>query len=162
VSLATIALGANLGEPLRALREAVAAIAQLPHTHLVAVSGVYASAAMEVNESQPDYFNAACVVETQLDAQTLLQKMLAIEARFGRTRVTWHAARTLDLDLISYDDLQLNTPTLTLPHPRAHLRAFVLMPLGEIAAWVRLGTHGTVLSLLPSVQGQQIRRIGPL
>jgi 2-amino-4-hydroxy-6-hydroxymethyldihydropteridine diphosphokinase len=159
VRRAVIALGANLGNVMDALRHARDRVATLPQTRLVAFSSVYASAPQEVAQRQPDYVNAVCVVETLLEPQTLLEKLLAIEHAFGRTRTGWHASRTLDLDLIDFDGQTLQTPMLTLPHPRAHLRAFVLLPLIEIAPEAQLPGHGSVTALLPSVADQPIRRV---
>jgi 2-amino-4-hydroxy-6-hydroxymethyldihydropteridine diphosphokinase len=137
-------------------------MATLPQSHLLAFSGIYLSEPLEVNDSQPDYFNAACALETRLAPEALLAHLLAIEIEYGRERTGWHSARTLDLDLIAYEDVTMDTEHLQLPHPRAHTRAFVILPLCEIAPWVRLGTHGSVVEALAAVSGQRIRRIASL
>lgn len=156
---AVIALGANLGQPIATLRAAINCIAILPQTRLLAVSGFYVSEPLEVSDTQPDYFNAACTVATALDPHDLLDRLLAIESAHGRVREAWHAARSLDLDLIAMDELTVNSLSLTLPHPRAHTRAFVVLPVAEIAPWVRLGAHGPVTSIANALAGQRIRRI---
>lgn len=127
---ACIGLGANLGEPVRTLQQALAAIAGLPHTQLVRSSCFYRSA--PVDAGGPDFINAVAVLETRLDAMQLLAALQSIESAAGRERPYRHAPRTLDLDLLLYGSARIASPTLTVPHPRLRERAFVLLPLAEV------------------------------
>lgn len=128
---AFVGLGANLGDPLRALEEALGALDRLPGTRLVRVSRVYRSA--PVDAGGPDYFNAVAQLETRLPAPELLAHLQAIELAAGRERPYRNAPRTLDLDLLLYGDAHIASAALTVPHPRLHERAFVLLPLRELA-----------------------------
>ncbi len=155
---AYVALGANLGDAARAVRAAFDALAELPDTRLLAHSGLYRTAPVGVT-GQPDYVNAVAALSTRLPAAALLDALLAIESERGRTRDYHQAPRTLDLDLLLYDDEVIATPNLVVPHPRMHERAFVLVPLAEIAPDARIPGHGRVADLLAHVQGQEIERI---
>jgi 2-amino-4-hydroxy-6-hydroxymethyldihydropteridine diphosphokinase len=170
---AVVALGANLGNTWQTLRWAVDQIALLPQTHLQKVSGAYQTAPQEVNEPQPDYLNAAALIQTQLDPYALLDALQKIENVAGRTRATWHAARTLDLDIICMAKIgntcgakqaifEANLPKLALPHPRAHERAFVLAPVCEIAPSSLLKDGIPAAHYLCNVQDQRVRRISNL
>ncbi|AVO51153.1 2-amino-4-hydroxy-6-hydroxymethyldihydropteridine diphosphokinase [Melaminivora suipulveris] len=128
---ACIGLGANLGEARAALQRAVRSIAALPDTRVLQVSSLYRSA--PVDASGPDYLNAVVCVRTRLPALALLHALQAIETAAGRERPWRNAPRTLDLDLLLYGDERHDTPELTVPHPRMHERAFVLLPLAELA-----------------------------
>jgi 2-amino-4-hydroxy-6-hydroxymethyldihydropteridine diphosphokinase len=128
---AYVGLGANLGEPVRALREALAALQRLPSTTLLAQSSFYGSA--PVDAGGPDYVNAVAAISTALDAPTLLAQLQAIEQGAGRQRPYRNAPRTLDLDLLLYGSARIASATLIVPHPRMRERAFVLLPLAEIA-----------------------------
>ena len=132
MSRAYIGLGSNLQDPLAQLRRATSALADLPGTRLTATSSVYRSRAVGPGE-QPDYLNAAAALDTELEPLALLHALQAIENAQGREREERWGARTLDLDLLVYDDLVLDTPELTLPHPRIAERDFVLYPLAEIS-----------------------------
>ncbi len=158
VERAYIALGANLGEARATLEAAFQALDEMPDTRLAARSSLYRTAPIGVS-GQPDYINAVAALDTALPPETLLDALLALEARNGRTREYPLAARTLDLDLLLYGDRVLDLPTLQIPHPRMHLRAFVLMPLAEIAPTLSLPGHGAVADLLRSVSAQQIERL---
>ena len=127
-----IALGSNLGESREQLRRALADIDRLPGTRLLACSSMYRSAPVGFLD-QPDFVNAVAKVETSLTPQALLAALLDIEQHHGRERAFHNAPRTLDLDVLLYDDLRIHEPGLTIPHPQMHLRAFVLLPLLEIA-----------------------------
>jgi 2-amino-4-hydroxy-6-hydroxymethyldihydropteridine diphosphokinase len=129
---AYVALGANLGQPEATLRDALAELGRLPGTRLAACSSLYHSAPVG-GPAQPHYFNAVARLETSLSPPELLTALLELERRHGRIRGVPNAPRTLDLDLLLYDANIVHTPTLTLPHPRMHLRRFVLAPLLEIA-----------------------------
>ena len=157
--LSYVALGANLGEAETTVRAAIAALGRLPGTQLVAASSLYRTAPLEVPEPQPDYINAVARLATTLTPHALLDELLALEARFGRVRPYRWAPRALDLDLLLYDDLVLDSAELQLPHPRMHLRAFTLQPLAEIAPDAVIPGVGTVAALLPTVADQAISRI---
>lgn len=129
---AYIALGSNLCQPQHQLREAVIALAALPRTQLEKVSSIYRSAAVGPGE-QPDYLNAVALIATELSPADLLDALQQVERNQGRTREIHWGARTLDLDLLLYGKMSIETPTLTLPHPRMRLRHFVLYPLREIS-----------------------------
>lgn len=157
--LAYIGLGANLGDARAALQAALQALAALPGTRLRRQSSLYRSAPIE--SSGPDYLNAVAVLETELGPHELLHALQAIERDHGRERPYRNAPRTLDLDLLMHDSLTLDTPELTLPHPRAHQRAFVLRPLAELAPQLQIPGHGPVAKLLDHVHDQPIERVEP-
>lgn len=153
---AYVGLGANLGDALGALRAAVKALGELPRTRRVAVSALYRSA--PIDSSGPDYLNAVVALDTELAPQDLLSALQAIELDHGRERPYRNAPRTLDLDLLLHGDAVLDTPTLTLPHPRLHERAFVLAPLVEIAPALVLPGAGPIAAALRQVADQRIER----
>lgn len=128
---AYLALGANLGEAQATVRWAMAAIAALPSCALGACSSLYRTA--PVDSSGPDYINAVVEVSTTLCAPDLLAQLHGLEQQAGRVRPYRNAPRTLDLDILLYGSAQVHSPKLTIPHPRMLDRAFVLMPLAEIA-----------------------------
>ena len=128
---AFVGLGANLGDARAALASAASALAHLPGTRLVAASSLYASA--PVGAGGPDYLNAVLALETELAPLALLHAMQDVENAAGRERPYRHAPRTLDLDLLLYGTLRLSGDELAVPHPRMEQRAFVLLPLHEIA-----------------------------
>jgi len=156
---AYVAFGANLGDPLAALDYAAQAIDALPDTRIVARSACYRSAPLGVPNTQPDYINAALALDTALGPQALLDALLAIETAGGRTRETPRAPRPIDLDLLLHGNAILATPTLTLPHPRLHERAFVLLPLAEIAPDLVIPGIGPLAPLLEKASGQQVARM---
>lgn len=161
---AWIGLGANLGDAAGTLARAVDAIDALPSTRVVRVSSLYRSA--PVDAQGPDFVNAAAEIETALSPSALLARLLAIEAAEGRLRPYRNAPRTLDLDLLLASDangpLRIDTPSLALPHPRMHLRAFVLAPLAELDAQLAVPGHGRVADLLAACAVQRIERIGAI
>lgn len=126
-----IALGSNLGDRSSILTAAVETLAQTPGIILKVTSSWYQTKA--VGPPQPDYLNGAAILQVEMTPQALLAALLAIESKFGRIRTQHWGARSLDLDLLLYDDLILDTPELQIPHPRMCDRAFVLVPLAEIA-----------------------------
>ena len=158
---AYVALGANIGEPVRHLRAAVVDLDTLPGTTVVARSSLYRSAPVGLLD-QPDFINAVVSVDTTLAPLDLLYALLAIEARHGRVRSVPNAPRTLDLDLLLHGDTTMTSPELTLPHPRMHERAFVLLPLVEIAPDVVLPGLGPAHGFLPAVASQEIARSEPM
>jgi len=149
--MACIALGANLGDAQRTVEAAMNAIGKLPATQLVARSSLYRTA--PVDSSGPDYVNAVVAVQTQLQPEALLAALQALEAAAGRERPWRNAPRTLDLDILLYGDERIATESLTVPHPRMLERAFVLVPLAEIAP--RLVTPAQ----LRAVAGQALQKL---
>ncbi len=149
---AHIALGANLGDAVGALREARQALGQLPDSRLTASSSLYRTEPVEAQG--PPFINAVVALETALCAPDLLEAMHAIEAAAGRHRPYRHAPRTLDLDLLWFGQGAIDSPRLTVPHPRWQERAFVLVPLAEIAP-DRVEAHW-----LEAVANQGIERAG--
>jgi len=128
---AYVALGANLGKPAQAVCDALVQIGELPETKVVRHSSLYRSA--PVDSSGPDYVNAVAEVATRLDAVELLRQLQLIETAAGRERPYRNAPRTLDLDLLLYGGARIDSARLQVPHPRMGERAFVLVPLAEIA-----------------------------
>lgn len=158
MSLAYIALGANLGDPAATVNAAFAALDQLPQSRLLATSALYRTAPVGIAD-QPEFVNAAALIDTTLAPEALLDALLGIEQAFGRVRAERNGPRTLDLDLLLYDDLMLATPRLTLPHPRLHLRAFVLQPLADLAPDLAIPGRGRLAAWLPAVANQGICRL---
>jgi 2-amino-4-hydroxy-6-hydroxymethyldihydropteridine diphosphokinase len=151
VTRAYVALGANLGDRERTLRAAVDALAAEEGIEVVAVSTLRDTEPVGVG-AQPRYLNGAAELETTLTARELLDRLLAVEQRFGRVRVPGeHGPRTLDLDLLLYGDEAIDEPGLTVPHPRLHERRFVLEPLAELAGGLVVPGRGDMESLLRGV-----------
>ena len=133
---AYIALGANLGNAAQTVREAIQSINDLPETQVTKQSSLYKTAAMESlpgAPKSPDYINAVVEISCPKPAYLLLEQLQKIEQKAGRNRPYLNAPRTLYLDILIYGDAQIQTETLTVPHPRMWQRAFVLVPLAEIA-----------------------------
>lgn len=128
---AFVALGANLGDAAVTVQRALQALAVTPGLRLVEASRLYRTA--PVDAAGPDFINAVAEVATTLTAPELLDALQAIEAAEGRERPYRNAPRTLDLDLLLYGDARIDSPRLTVPHPRMAERAFVLVPLAEVA-----------------------------
>lgn len=148
---AVVALGGNLGDRESTLRSAVAAIGALDGVRLVVASGLVETPALKldgVDYDAPAYLNAVVIVDTMLTPEALLDALAMIESQHHRIREVRWGDRTLDLDLISVDGVTLDTPRLTLPHPRAHERAFVLAPWLQADADATLAGHGRVADLL--------------
>lgn len=147
---AYIALGSNLEEPQRQLQAGFAALARLPQTQLVAQSSLYRSAPVGYAD-QPDFVNAVAAIRTELSPRALLDALLAIERDHGRVRDVpnvLNGPRTLDLDIALYGERVIAEPGLSIPHPRMIERAFVMVPLAEIAPQVQVPGHGSVQALL--------------
>ena len=141
-----LSVGSNLGDRLGTLQGCVQAIGGLPETDVLAISPVYETAPVG-GPSQPDYLNAVLVIETGLAPRDLLAATQRIEADFGRIRAERFGPRTLDIDIISYDEEISDDPVLTLPHPRAHERAFVLAPWHDVDPAAILPGRGPVATL---------------
>ncbi len=154
---AYIGLGANLGDPAQAVRDAIGQLAQLPQTTLAGYSSLYASA--PVDAGGDDFVNAVAQIDTTLSPQALLQGLQQIELAFGRERPFRNAPRTLDLDLLLYGDARINEPGLHVPHPRMCARAFVILPLLELAPDMDIPGRGRADAHLASVQDQAIAPI---
>ncbi|MGC3964601.1 MAG: 2-amino-4-hydroxy-6-hydroxymethyldihydropteridine diphosphokinase [Rhodocyclaceae bacterium] len=155
---AWIGVGANLGDAADTVRAAIRTLGEQPHCRLLAASSLYRTAPIDA-EGQPDYINAVVLLDTALGPTLLLETLLAVEKRFGRVRSTPNAARTLDLDLLMYDQRVIDHPGLVVPHPRMHERAFVLRPLAEISPDLQIPGQGPVQELLAGVADQRIERI---
>jgi len=155
--LAYVGLGANLGQASETLEAAIAALGRLRGTRLVARSSVYRTA--PVDAAGPDYLNAVVGLDTDLSSEELLAALLAIELAHGRERPYRNAPRTLDLDLLLHGQAQIDTADLTVPHPRLHERAFVLVPLADIAPDLHVPGHGAIGKLLAGVADQRIERL---
>ncbi|MFB2975340.1 2-amino-4-hydroxy-6-hydroxymethyldihydropteridine diphosphokinase [Microseira sp. BLCC-F43] len=153
-----IALGSNLGDSLTTLENALKTLAQTPGIVLQAVSSWYLTKA--VGPPQPDYLNGCALLGVQMSPEALLETLLAIEAKFGRVRREPWGPRTLDLDLLLFDDLILETQSLQIPHPRMNERAFVLVPLAEIAPdWVEPVSGHAIAQLVQAVDCSGVHRL---
>jgi 2-amino-4-hydroxy-6-hydroxymethyldihydropteridine diphosphokinase len=152
-----LALGSNLGQRLDILQGAVDAIAGIPGVRVAAASPVYETAPVGGPE-QPDYLNAVLLARTTLTPRDLLAELHAVEAAFDRVRMVRWGPRTLDIDIITYEGELSGDPELTLPHPRAHERAFVLAPWHDVDPAAILPGHGAVAALLTAEGNEGIRR----
>ncbi len=159
-AIAYLALGSNLGNREGHLTAAREAIDDLPDTSIHRASALYESAAWGANEPQPHYLNAVVAVLTALTPVELWRHTTVIERGHGRTRsAEKNAARTLDIDLLLFDDIVMNTTNLVLPHPRLHLRKFVLQPLLEVAAAINIPGLGPATELLAKIPGDDARKV---
>ena len=157
--VAYIGVGANLGFAQDAVMNALVDLSGLPDSEFIAASGLYRSAS--IGADGPDYINAAAEIATRLSPLDLLAALQAIELRHGRVRTTRNAPRTLDLDLLLYNDAIIVTPDLVVPHPRLAERAFVLMPLLELAPTLRIPGKGPARGLLANVADQRVEALAP-
>ena len=156
--MAFVGLGANLGEPQRQVKEACVELDAIAQTRLLKASSLYRSAPLGY-AAQPDYVNAVAKLETALPALCLLAELQAIEARHGRERSFPNAPRRLDLDMLLFGQATITSPALTIPHPRMHERAFVLLPLLEIAPDVSIPGRAAARELLKRCHDQSVQRI---
>lgn len=156
--MAFIGLGANLGEPERQVRQALGALDAIPHTRVVKASSLYRSAPQGY-AAQPEFVNAVAQIETGLAAERLLAELQAIEATHGRQRSFANAPRTLDLDLLLFGNAVVDAPGLRIPHPRMHERAFVLLPLVEIARDVAIPGRGSAKAFLDRCGNQGVEKL---
>jgi 2-amino-4-hydroxy-6-hydroxymethyldihydropteridine diphosphokinase len=161
-SRAFVALGSNLSGnldcPASQVIRGFHRIDNLPNTKIIQKSSLYQSAPFGY-ANQPDFINALAEISTQLSPEDLLDALLNIEIEAGRERPFANAPRVLDLDILLYDDLILHTKKLTLPHPRMHERAFVLLPLAEIAPDLVIPNGGNVVKLALALQNQGIKKL---
>lgn len=153
-----IALGSNLGDSRQIIEAAIETLDKTPGIAVKYISSFYRTKA--VGPPQPDYVNGCALLEVDQTPQALLETLLNIETQFGRVRNERWGARTLDLDLLLFEDMILDTPKLQLPHPRMTERAFVLLPLAEIAPdWIEPVSGLAIAQLLQAVDYSDIRRI---
>jgi 2-amino-4-hydroxy-6-hydroxymethyldihydropteridine diphosphokinase len=158
VTTAFIALGSNLADPAGQVRSALSELARLPNTSLVRASSLYRNPPAG-GMDQPEYVNAVAQVETRMGPHELLDGLLGIERAHGRVREYPNAPRTLDLDIALYGDRVVDEPGLVVPHPRMLQRAFVLVPLAEIAPDARVPGHGRVADLAASLDASALAKL---
>lgn len=144
-----LALGANLGDPKQQIAEAIEEIKNF--VEIEKISSLYETAPFQVTEPQPNYINAVLIGDTDLQPKELIHALLDIEAKLGRQRSFQNAARTIDIDIIDYEGFFMKSDELTLPHPRAHERKFVLEPWAEIDPDAVLREHGPIKELLAAL-----------
>ena len=154
--LAIIAMGSNLGDRLSYLQFGLDQLKLLPEVEVLNVSSIYETQAIGGPENQGNYLNAVMVISTSLSPNKLLVALNEIESGAGRVRDIHHGPRTLDLDIIDIENYSSDDPVLTVPHPRAKERAFVLIPLQEIAPEWRLNGSMNVPDLLSKVKDQHV------
>jgi len=158
MSRAFVAIGSNLQQPRLQVEQAFAGLNGLSQTRVIQRSSLYRTAPVGY-DNQPDFINAVAEVETDLTPLALLHELLALENTQGRERPFPNAPRVLDLDLLLYNDINMNTPELTLPHPRMHTRGFVLLPLAEIAPELVIAQHGAVAGLAAQCLDQGVEKL---
>jgi 2-amino-4-hydroxy-6-hydroxymethyldihydropteridine diphosphokinase len=158
VSLAYVGIGSNLLDPAAQVKSALAELARLPRSRLLKASSLYRTSPVGHTE-QPDFVNAVASLETSLQPAELLAELQKIETQHGRQRSFKDAPRSLDLDLLLFDEIIQATADLKLPHPRMHQRAFVLKPLLEIAPGIAIPGVGPAAARLPQIADQQVERI---
>ena len=155
---AVVSLGSNLGDRFAALQGAICELADTPGIQVVAVSSVYETAPVDGAINSPDFLNAVLLADTTLPVATLLERMQAIESAYGRERGEPNAPRSIDLDLIVVGNRVSDTEELQLPHPRAHERAFVLVPWQEVDSTAQIPGRGSVVDLLAVVDASGVSR----
>jgi 2-amino-4-hydroxy-6-hydroxymethyldihydropteridine diphosphokinase len=158
LSTVYIGLGSNMHDPIQQIQLAYQEIDDLNNTSLIKVSSFYATAPVGYVE-QPEFINAVIEINTTLSPQELLQSLLDIEARHERVREIKDGPRTLDLDILLFNEWRLDEPNLAIPHPRAHKRAFVLHPLFEIAPNLYIPGEGYVKDFMLTVKDQVTRQL---
>src|SRR5437773_12500012 len=158
VTLAYVAIGSNLGRPVEQVEQAFEDLGSIAQTVLVKRSSLYRSKPLGYAD-QPPFVNAVALLDTALPPEGLLAALQAIEAQHGRSRSFANAPRTLDLDLLLYGDAVVDQPRLVVPHPRMHLRAFVLQPLVEIAGVIAIPGIGAAQAMLEQCGDQSVERI---
>ena len=154
---AYVGIGANLGDAPKTVQRAIGQLSSLPQTHVSQQSSLFRTAPIDAGGD--DYVNAVACVKTQLDAHELLAQLQAIENEFGRERPYVNAPRTLDLDILLYGNRQIDSASLTVPHPRLTQRAFALIPLLQIDPLIAIPGKGAAHLFAPAVAGQKISKI---
>ena len=155
---AFIALGSNLQNPQEQIQFALQTIANAPDIELIKSSSLYQTAPVGY-DNQPDFINAVAEISTKLSPLALMRILLKIEASQGRERPFPNAPRVIDLDLLLYDDVVIETEELTLPHPRMSGRGFVMLPLAEIAPKITVGTYGYADVLAAKCDNQGVHKL---
>lgn len=155
---AFIALGSNLQTPKNQIEQALNTIANTPGIQLIRASSLYKTAPVGY-DNQDDFINAVAKIKTSLNPIELLHTLLAIENIFGRERPFPNAPRILDLDVLLYDDIEMATPELTIPHPRMQARGFVMIPLAEIEPKISVGQHGNADELATKCDNQGVIKL---
>ena len=155
---AYVGIGSNLEDPRQQVLRAFDELARLPETTLTGRSSLYRTAPVG-HAAQPDFINAVAALDTRLSAQALLAGLQGVEARHGRQRSFPNAPRTLDLDLLLYGDARIDEPGISVPHPRMHVRAFVLAPLVELSPELEIPGFGPASEGLARCAGQNVERI---
>ena len=155
---AFIALGSNLQDPQAQVERALQTIANTPDIKLIKASSLFKTVPIGY-DNQPDFINAVAEIETDLSPLALLHTLSAIEAQQGRERPFPNAPRVLDLDVLLYGNIEINTAELTLPHPRMHTRGFVMLPLAEIAPKINIGNHGYADELASKCDNQGVSKL---
>lgn len=145
-----IALGANLGNPRQQITDAITEIGKV--VEVKKTSSLYETEPFKVIDKQPNYINAVLIGETELQPKELIKELLAIETKLGRQRSFQNAARTIDIDIIDYEGFFMESAELTLPHPRAFERRFVLEPWAQIEPDAVLREHGPIKELLAALK----------
>jgi 2-amino-4-hydroxy-6-hydroxymethyldihydropteridine diphosphokinase len=159
---AVLSLGSNVGERAANLQGAIDTLADTPEVNVVTVSSVYETAPVDAPPGSPSFLNAILLIDTTLSVAMLLDRAQAVEAAFGRERDEVNGPRTLDVDLIVVGDRLSDTEELTLPHPRAHLRAFVLVPWYEIDEQAQIPGKGKIADLLTDLDTSGVTRLPDL
>lgn len=154
-----VALGSNLGDSVALVQKAFLSLQNIPQSVLLKTSSLYQTKPLDCPHAQNDYINAAALLQTQLSPLDFLKQLQKIENDFGRERPFFNAPRTLDLDLLCYENQVFNTKELILPHPRMHLRLFVLAPLCEIVPDLRIQHLGKLDSWRVALSLQNIFRL---
>ncbi|MEO8809099.1 MAG: 2-amino-4-hydroxy-6-hydroxymethyldihydropteridine diphosphokinase [Rhodanobacter sp.] len=158
MTLAYVALGSNLGDSRQQVLDAIQTLGDLPDTKLLRRSALYRTPPWGILD-QPFFINAVVALDTRLPPLALLQELLVIEQAAGRVRGERNGPRTLDLDLLHVEGEQCHAPQLTLPHPRMHERAFVLLPLNDVAPTLCLPGRGSVAGLLARIDRAGCERL---
>jgi 2-amino-4-hydroxy-6-hydroxymethyldihydropteridine diphosphokinase len=152
-----LGLGSNLEQPVVQLSRALREVHEIPNTALIRVSSFYDTVPIGLAD-QPNFVNAVAELQTGLNPSELLAHLLEIEAVHKRVRSVRDGPRTLDLDILLFNDVCISEPLLTIPHPRMHERAFVLWPLAEIAPELKIPGRGYVLELLVGLDVSGVRK----
>jgi 2-amino-4-hydroxy-6-hydroxymethyldihydropteridine diphosphokinase len=156
--IAFIALGSNLGDTKQRVNDAMTALDHVKGIKVISRSSLYSTAPVGYAD-QPDFINACVKIETDLSPQALLAELQTLEKQQGRKRIIANGPRTLDLDILLYDDMRHHEHGLTLPHPRMHERAFVLQPLVEIAPAIMIPGMGAAAEMLLECADQAIKKL---
>ena len=162
MSIAYIGIGSNLDDPRSQVEQAIRELDTLSQTHCLQHSSLYQSKALTLDTSpqdQPDYINAVAKLETVLEPHALLAELHQLEARHGRVRDERWGSRTLDLDILLYDDRLIDSPELTVPHPGLYDRNFVLYPLAEISADLEIPGAGAIGGLLAQCDRGSLKKL---